>query len=94
MDTIELHYDILMCLLSHQHVFVPKRRLRPALLLLPGAIGLVGVDLSACLCRVAEVELFHLFRLDDDDSEVLSRNRVIQIFDFCAESQVLLIVRL
>jgi hypothetical protein len=70
------------------------RRLRPALLLLPGSIGLVDVDLSAGLCRVAEVELFHLFGLDDDDSEVLSRNRVIQILDLCAESQILLIVRL
>ena len=71
-----------------------ERRLRPALLLLPGSIGLVGIDLSAGLCRVAEVELFHLFGLDDDDSEVLSCDRVIQVLNFCAESQVLVIVRL
>jgi hypothetical protein len=70
------------------------KRLRPALLLLPGTIGLVDVDLSASLCRVTQVELFYLLRLDDNDSEVLSCDRVLQILDLCAESQVLLIIRL
>jgi hypothetical protein len=75
-------------------VFLTKKHLRPALLLLPGTIGLVDVDLSASLCRVTEIKLFHFFRLDDNDSEVLSRDRVIQILDLCAKSQVLLIIRL
>jgi hypothetical protein len=55
---------------------------------------LVDVDLSAGLCGIAEVKLFYLFGLDDNDSEVLSRDRVIQILDLCAKSQVLLIVGL
>lgn len=71
-----------------------RRRLGPALLLLPGSVGLVDVDLSAGLCRIAEVKLFHLFGLDDNDSKVLSCDRVVQVLDFCAESQVLVIVGL
>lgn len=101
MDMIVLHYDncfdafcirLYACDVSDHDPF--GRHLRPALLLLPGSISLVDVDLSACLCRVAEIELLDFLGLDDDDSEVLSCHRIVQVLDLCAESQVLVIIGL
>ena len=67
---------------------------RPALLLLPGTVGLVDVDLSACLCGVAEVELLNLLGFDDDNSKVLSCDGVVEVLNLGAESQVLVVVGL
>jgi hypothetical protein len=69
--------------------------LRPTLLLLPATVSLdIGVDLSTSLCRVTDIKLLNLLGLDDDDSKVLSCNRVVEIVDFGAESQVLVIIGL
>jgi hypothetical protein len=67
---------------------------RPCLYFIPiVTFGLKCVYPSIGFLRITKIRLLHRLRLDDDNSKILPRSLMLEVFHFCAKLVVLLIIR-
>jgi hypothetical protein len=90
---------LLNCFLNNRYVFMTYALLlRPQLLSPPAGVCsraiVEGIPESASLFWVAEIRHFHNVRHNDNETEVLARNRIVEIVRLGAELEILVVVRL